>query len=155
MPNSDNQDGVFNKITKEIKYYQQMEWRILKVLQLQQDPPEAVITQSFSGNVETAKSHFFHADALTCNDTNGTQLEYAITADGNGIKFTIAFGTKGTAGIAESDDWADKWTTTKDSLIAADKWIKATTYTYGEKDEDVGVTYPVGWKSIDATPHLF
>ncbi len=140
MPNSDNQDGVFNKITKEIKYYQQMEWRILKVLQLQQDPPEAVITQSFSGNVETAKSHFFHADALTCNDTNGTQLEYAITADGNGIKFTIAFGTKG-AGTAEADDWADTWSTTNESLVRAGKWIK-----------------PVAdqcWTAVDATPHLF
>ena len=141
MPNSDTEYGVYNKQTKEIRFY---------------DESEAVVTQSFGGNVETAKAHFFHADGLTNNDTNGTQLDYAITADGNGIKFTIAFGTKGTAGIAESDDWADKWTTTKDSLIAADKWIKATTYT-GEKDheDDADVTYPAIWKSIDATPHLF
>ncbi len=126
MPNSDNQDGVFNKITKEIRFY---------------DESEAVITQSFSGNVETAKAHFFHADGLTNNDTNGTQLDYAITADGNGIKFTIAFGTKGTAGIAEADDWAATWATTKDSLIAADKWIKPVADQY--------------WTSEDATPHLF
>ena len=147
MPNSDNQDGVFNKITKEIRFYKRLE-----------DSSDEVIAQSFSGNVETAKSTMLHADALTNNDTNGTQLEYAITADGNGIKFTIAFGTKGTPEIAESDDWADTWTTTKDSLVAADKWIKATTYTRTEKDEnddDVDVTYPVIWKSIDATPHLF
>ena len=130
MPNSDNQDGVFNKITKEYKFYKRLE-----------DSSEAVVTQSFGGNVETAKAHFFHADGLTNNDTNGTQLDYAITADGNGIKFTIAFGTKGTAGIAESDDWADKWTTTKDSLVAADKWIKPVADQY--------------WKSVDATPHLF
>ncbi len=145
MPNSDNQDGVFNKITKEIRFYKRAE-----------DSSDEVIAQSFSGNVETAKSTMLHADALTSNDTNATQLDYAITADGNGIKFTIAFGTKGTAGIAESDDWADKWTTTKDSLVAADKWIKATTY-IGEKDheDDADVTYPVIWKSIDATPHLF
>ena len=146
MPNSDNQDGVFNKITKEIRFYKRLE-----------DSSDEVIAQSFSGNVETAKSTMLHADALTNNDTNGTQLEYAITADGNGIKFTIAFGTKG-AGTAQADDWADKWTTTKDSLVAADKWIKATTYTRTEKDEndnDVDVTYPVIWKSIDATPHLF
>ena len=147
MPNSDTQDGVFNKMTKEYKFYKRLE-----------DSSDEVIAQSFGGNVETAKAHFFHADGLTNNDTNGTQLDYAITADGNGIKFTIAFGTKGTAGIAESDDWADTWTTTKDSLVAADKWIKATTYTRTEKDEndnDVDVTYPVIWKSIDATPHLF
>ena len=126
MPNSDNQDGVFNKITKEIRFY---------------DGSEAVVTQSFGGNVETAKAHFFHADGLTNNNTNGTQLDYAITADGNGIKFTIAFGTKGTAGIAESDDWAATWATTKDSLQAADKWIKASDL--------------ITWKSIDTTPHLF
>ena len=144
MPNSDNQDGVFNKITKEIRFYKRAE-----------DSSDEVIAQSFSGNVETAKSTMLHADALTSNDTNATQLDYAITADGNGLKFTIAFGTKG-AGTAEGDDWAGTWTTTKDSLVAADKWIKATTYTHGEKDDDgVDVTYPVIWKSIDATPHLF
>ncbi len=153
MPNSDNQDGVFNKMTREIRYYHNN--GDLDTLKYAEEPVnKSVVTQSFGGNIETAKSHFFHADALTNNDTNGTQLDYAITDDGNGIKFTIAFGTKG-AGTAEADDWADKWRTTKDSLVAANKWIKATTYTYGEKDEDVGVTYPVGWKSIDATPHLF
>ena len=146
MPNSDTEYGVYNKQTKEIRFY--------KILE---DSSDTVVTQSFSGNVETAKSTMFHADALTNNDTNGTQLEYAITADGNGIKFTIAFGTKG-AGTAQADDWAATWRTTKDSLVAADKWIKATTYTRTEKDEndnDVDVTYPVIWKSIDATPHLF
>ena len=143
MPNSDNQDGVFNKITKEIRFYKRAE-----------DSSDEVIAQSFSGNVETAKSTMLHADALTNNDTNGTQVEYAITADGNGIKFTIAFGTKG-AGTAEGDDWAGTWTTTKDSLVAADKWIKATTYTSHKDDDGVDVTYPVIWKSIDATPHLF
>ena len=127
MPNSDNQDGVFNKITKEIRFYTG-------------DDSEAVVTQSFGGNVETAKAHFFHADGLTNNDTNGTQLDYAITADGNGIKFTIAFGTKG-AGTAQADDWADQWLTTKNSLMAADKWIKPVFGQY--------------WKAVDATPHLF
>ena len=130
MPNSDNQDGVFNKMTKEIRFYKRLE-----------DSSDEVIAQSFGGNVETAKAHFFHADGLTNNDTNGTQLDYAITDDGNGIKFTIAFGTKGTAGIAESDDWADTWSTTKDTLVSADKWIKPVADQY--------------WKSVDATPHLF
>ena len=129
MPNSDNQDGVFNKITKEIRFYKRAE-----------DSSDEVIAQSFSGNVETAKSTMFHADALTNNDTNGTQLEYAITADGNGIKFTIAFGTKG-AGTAQADDWANTWLTTKNSLMAADKWIKPVADQY--------------WTAVDATPHLF
>ena len=132
MPNSDTQDGVFNKMTKEIRNYET----------LATDPlTKIVCPQAFGGNVETAKAYFFHADALTSNDTNGTQLEYAITADGNGIKFTIAFGTKGNHDIAEDADWAGLWTTTKDSLIGADKWVKPVTEQY--------------WTAVDATPHLF
>ena len=135
MPNSDNQDGVFNKLTKEIKYH------LNKPDPADGDPAnDSVVTQSFGGNIETAKSHFFHADALTNMDTNGTQLDYAITADGNGIKFTIAFGTKG-AGTAEADDWAATWTTTKDSLLAANKYVNVRADQY--------------WRSTDATPHLF
>ena len=147
MPNSDTQDGVHNKITKEIKFYKHLA-----------DSSEEVLAQSFSGNVETAKAYFLHADALTNNDTNGTQLEYAITADGNGLKFTIAFGTKGTAGIAESDDWTDIWTTTKASLTAAGKWFKATTYVHTAKnidDEDEEGTFNAEVRAVDATPHLF
>ena len=133
MPNSDNQDGVHNKITKEIRYHHD-------ISDPTDDTNKSVIAQSFSGNVETAKSHFFHADALTSNDTNGTQLDYAITADGNGIKFTIAFGTKG-AGTAEADDWAGTWATTKDSLVAANKYVNVRANSY--------------WTATDATPHLF
>ena len=141
MPNSDTGDGVYNKLTKEIKYH-------LNYPAEGSDKPAgedstsygAVITQSFGGNVETAKAHFFHADALTNNNTNGTQLDYAITADGNGIKFTIAFGTKG-GDIAQADDWANTWLTTKNSLMAANKWIKPVFGQY--------------WKAVDATPHLF
>ena len=136
MPNSDNQDGVFNKMTKEIKYYHAP----TPADAVQPDTGD-VVTQSFGGNVETAKAYFFHADALTNNDTNGTQLDYAITADGNGIKFTIAFGTKGTAGIAEGDDWAGLWVSTKDSLIAANKYVNIRAEQY--------------WTAADATPHLF
>jgi hypothetical protein len=142
MPNSDTQDGVHNKLTKEIRFYSHGA-----------DSSEEVIAQSFGGNVETAKSAILHADALTSNDTNATQLEYAITADGNGIKFTIAFGTKG-AGTAEADDWAATWATTKDSLIAADKWFKASTYVLTD-DEGEDVTYNAEPRAIDATPHLF
>ena len=135
MPNSDTADGVHNKITKEIKYYHD-----------NADPDaeepvnNSVVTQSFSGNVETAKSYFLHADALTSNDTNATQIDYAITADGNGLKFTIAFGTKG-AGTAEGDDWAGTWATTKDSLVGANKYVNVRANQY--------------WTAADATPHLF
>ena len=142
MPNSDTQDGVFNKITKEIRNYETLDG----------DPiTEIVCPQAFGGNVETAKAYFFHADALTSNDTNATQLEYAITADGNGIKFTIAFGTKGTAGIAEADDWADIWSTTKATLIAANNHTKLVQYTLS----DGSTTHNYDCQVIDATPHLF
>ena len=102
---------------------------------------DSVVAQSFSGNVETAKSTIFHADALTNNDTNGTQIQYAITADGNGIKFTIAFGTKGASDIDPADDWAAIWATTKTSLCSAEKWVKPVTEQY--------------WTATDETPHLF
>jgi hypothetical protein len=149
MPNADTQDGVFNKITKEIRQYETLEG----------DPlTEIVCPQAFGGNVETAKAYFFHADALTSNDTNGTQLEYAITADGNGIKFTIAFGTKGTAGIAESDDWADTWTTTKATLSAADKWVLPIAQENWRETTANGLAggiVAMDWAAVDATPHLF
>ena len=146
MPNSDTTSGVFNKITKEYRFYKS-----------DKDTPEkdadaiVVVTQSFSGNVETAKSTFLTADALTNNDTNGTQLEYAITADGNGLKMSIAFGTKGTAGIAEADDWADIWSTTKATLIAANNHTKLVQYTLS----DGSTTHNYDCQVIDATPHLF
>tara|TARA_B100000470_G_scaffold107081_1_gene82576 strand:+ start:426 stop:887 length:462 start_codon:yes stop_codon:yes gene_type:complete len=153
MPNSDTQDGVHNKMTKEIKYtYTDGDTLMPKTApdgsaqggtdehQAIIDKEGTIVPQSFSGNVETAKTTMLHADALTNNDTNATQVEYAITADGNGLKFTIAFGTKG-AGTAEDADWADLWTTTKSSLIGADKWVKPVAGQY--------------WDAVDATPHLF
>ena len=140
MPNSDTQDGLFNKLTKEYRFY-----RIAEV----GDGPSEVVTQSFGGNVETAKSTFHTADSVANNDTNATQLEYAITADGNGLKMTIAFGTKG-APISEADDWADTWATTKAALTAADNHVKQEEYTIRED-----VTEKTECRIIDATPHLF
>ena len=139
MPNSDNQDGLFNKITKEYRLYK-----------TDGASSGVVVTQSFGGNVETAKSTFLTDDALTNNDTNGTQLEYAITADGNGLKMTIAFGTKG-AGTAEADDWAATWSTTKDNLVAAGNLFKVVQYTM----VDGSTTANAECRATDATPHLF
>ena len=141
MPNSDTQDGLFNKLTKEYRFY-----RIAEV----GDGTSEVVTQSFGGNVETAKSTFHTADSLANNDTNATQLEYAITADGNGLKMTIAFGTKG-GQIAEADDWADTWSTTKAALTAADNHVKQPVYTL----RDGSSTEKTECRIIDATPHLF
>ena len=44
MPNSDTQDGLHNKITKEFRYHTTTD--------------DSVQTQSFSGNLETAKAFF-------------------------------------------------------------------------------------------------
>ena len=114
MPNSDTQDGLHNKITKII--YQ-------KEVAADGSYPSNV-AQSFSGNLTTAKDFFLTAEAQTLNDTNGTQIEYAIHADGNGLIFTIAFGTKG-AGTAEADDWAGTWKTGKKTLVDAGGWYAA------------------------------
>jgi len=139
MPNSDTQDGVHNKITKEFRYH------------LTTD--DSVQAQSFSGNVETAKALFLTDDYLSNNDTNGTQVEYAITADGNGLKMTIAFGTKGTAGIAEADDWTGIWATNHDVMIAAKSTCKERTYVHTVLDSVQ--TKALRIETIDATPHLF
>ena len=146
MTNSDTQDGLHNKITKII--YQK---------ELAEDSSISNVAQSFGGNLTTAKNFFLTAEAQALSDTNGTQLEYAIHADGNGLIFTIAFGTKG-GNIAEADDWAATWSTTKDSLIAADKWFKPTTYVLTGKNidnEDEEGTFDAIARAIDATPHLF
>ena len=133
MPNSDTEYGVHNKQTKEIKIH------------LVAD--NSVVVQSFSGNVETAKAAILTADALANNDTNATQIDYAITDDGNGLKFTIAFGTKG-SGTAESDDWADTWTTTKAALIAADNYVKLPGWTADFDDTFEGNPMHIGASMI-------
>ena len=140
MPNSDTQDGLHNKITKEFRYHTTTD--------------DSVQTQSFSGNLETAKAFFLSADHLSNNDTNGTQIEYAITADGNGLKYTIAFGTKGTAGIAEADDWTGIWQTNVDTMKTADDMFNQKTYVVTSSDGEES-THRLRGDSIDATPHLF
>ena len=127
MANSDTTYGVYNKISREIKIYQQ--------------PENTVVTQNFSGNVETAKSFFFTADALNCFNTNATQLAWAITDDGNGIKFTIAFGIPKNS---NSTPWAEAWRTTKESLQTANNWINAS-----------AVSDLTHWKSESVDSHLF
>ena len=140
MPNSDTQDGLHNKITKEFRYHSTTD--------------DSVQTQDFGGNLETAKAFFLSADHLANNDTNSTQIEYAITADGNGLKYTIAFGTKGTAGIAEGDDWTGIWATNVDTMKAADTIFNARTYVVTNSDGEES-THNLCCRATDATPHLF
>ncbi len=131
MANTDNTFGVHNKATRIYKIY------------LTDD--DSVVSQSFGGNVETAKSFFFTDDALTCWNDNSTQISWAITDDGNGIKVTNAFGTKGAANQDPAQDWAALWTSTKNTLQSADNWIKS------EPAAGEGKV----WKMTTSTDHLF
>jgi hypothetical protein len=122
MTNSDTQFGTYNKLTKEMRAY----WN--------EDPANAtvrneggratdssVIYQKFDGNVETAKSLFLTDAALTSINDNATQLEWAITDDNNGLKFTIAFGTKSDH---TATSWVETWSTEKTTLQDADGYFK-------------------------------
>lgn len=137
MANSDTAYGIYNKISREVKIYTVEGLGSIS-------PADTVVTQNFGGNVETAKSYFFTDDALNCFNTNATQLAWAITDDGNGIKFTIAFGVPKDP---NQTPWADAWSTTKQSLQTAKNWVKTSAYEY--KSE------PMHWKSTATDSHLF
>jgi len=141
MPNSDSQDGVHNKITKDL-YFVKTEANGTII------SPHQRLSQSFSGNVDTAKAYFLTSNALDCIDTNATQAQFAITADGNGLTFTVAFGTKG-AGTAEGDDWAALYKARKDALIAADDWIK------GERQGTGDAAKHAAWGGGNGTPYTW
>ena len=57
-----------------------------------------------------------------------TELQWALVNDSDslatGVKYTYTFGTKGTAGIAEADDWAGLYTSRKQTLDDAAGWHK-------------------------------
>ena len=162
MPNSDIQDGVHNKITKE--------YRIVKAdggwsNSANTEPgdsfngakadPEVILDPGLGGDVDTAKNYFLTTNALANFDTDATQVSFAITADGKGLKWTAAFGTKG-AGTAEGDDWAALFKARKDELIAARDWIKgeydATEKDKGNDSAGSGVRH-VAWK--DGEPYTW
>ena len=123
MTNSDTQFGTYNKLTKEIRAYWNDDPANATVRnEGGRDENSSVIYQKFGGNVETAKSPFLTDAALTSMNDNATELDWAITDDNNGLKFTIAFGTK-SDGSATS--WADTWSTEKASLQDANGYFKA------------------------------
>jgi len=138
MPNSDTTYGVFNKKTR--------------IYQILYTDDRSVVTQDFGGNVETAKNFFFTTDALANWNTNSTQLEWAITDDGNGLKVTNAFGTKG-SGTPEADDWAGLWVTTKQSLIDASNWINSSALVADADGDKSGVVK--SWLMTESSEHLF
>jgi len=71
--------------------------------------------------VATAKAHFFTDSALTVMDECCTVLLWELIGN-TGLKTTFAFGTKGTAGIAEADDWAEQYNSRKTALIDSSGW---------------------------------
>ena len=155
MANSDNTHGVFNKLSKDYKLV-----RIDRASGNLIEPNE-ILAQSFGGNIETAKDYFLTSDAKACFEAYGTQVQFGITADGNGLAWTIAFGTKG-AGTAEGADHAAKWTETKDALIAADNWIAgdregvgAIAWAGGGGSGAGDNGEPYTWLATDSAEHLF
>ena len=140
MPNSDNTYGVFNKQTKIV--YQK---------QHQADSSWDVVSQSFSGNLTTAKNFFLTAEAQACINDNGTQVQFAITGDGNGLKWTVAFGT---VTNPATKSWATKFTEAKDALVSGDGWApSALTTDWVQADE--GGTGAKQWFIEDDSDHLF
>ena len=113
MTNSDNTYGTFNKQTKIVS---------------QIDDGSTALT-TFA-NVEAAKTFYFTDDALAVWDETCTELQWALVADDNGdntkLKYTFSFGTKGTAGIAEADDWAEQYNSRKTVLINNSTWMKSS-----------------------------
>ena len=104
MPNSDNQFGTFNKRTQ--------------ILTQVDDGSTAL--QNFA-DVDVAKSWFYTADALTVFDECCTELQWSLV-DNQKLKYTMAFGTKGTPGIAKADDWAGQFNSRKTVLIDSNDW---------------------------------
>jgi len=143
MPNSDNTYGTFNKTTRIYKILYAESWHASN---------NTVVPQNFGGNVETAKNFFFTTEALNNWNDTSTQIQWAITDAGNGIKVTNAFGTKG-GNISESDDWTGIWNATTKSLTDAGNWIKSTALEPDATGDQAG--FIKGWSTTESTDHLF
>ena len=115
MTNSDNQYGTFNKRTQ--------------ILTQINDGSTAL--QNFA-DVDAAKSWFYTANALTVFDECCTELLWSVV-DSQKLKYTMTFGTKGTPGIAEADDWAGQFNSRKSALIDSNDWVN-NPYTTEEVD---------------------
>ena len=145
MVNSDTAFGLHNKITKIIYQYESYRDE-------DSSEQERIKSQSFSGNVTTAKNFYLTTEALACIDDNGTQVSYAITDDGNGLKWTVAFGTPTDA---SQKSWATKYTETKDTLIGSDGWVPTALRSNWVIDDDAGNTGAKQWFIEDSSDHLF
>ena len=139
MPNSDNTYGTFNKRTHI----------------LSQIDDGSTALQNFA-DVDAAKSYFFTTDALSVWETNCTNLQWALVADGNGdntkLKVTFDFGTKGSATQVAADDWAEQHNTRKTALI--DTPLKSFSISNAVQTDTDPITGT--WEvNITATGHTF
>ena len=121
MANSDNTFGTFNKKTQ-----------ILTQIDDGTTGWPATWSAINFANIDEAKSFFYTADALAVFEECCTELQW-ILVDNQKLKYTMAFGTKGTTGIAEADDWAGQFNSRKTALINANNWAK-NGYTTEEVD---------------------
>jgi len=140
MTNSDNTFGTFNKITH-----------------IAAQPYDGSTALTTFADVAAAKAHFFTTDAITIFDETCTELQWEVINDARGdatsLKWTMAFGTKGTD-TAEADDWSAQHLTRKQAKIDAplksfnisgaaqdwDSWVYTVTatghnFTVGEQVE--------------------
>jgi len=105
MTNSDNTFGTFNKITH-----------------IAAQPYDGSTALTTFSSVDDAKAFYFTADAITIFDETCTELQWEVINDSRGdatsLKWTMAFGTKGT-GTAEADDWSAQHLTRKQAKIDA------------------------------------
>ena len=105
MTNSDNTFGTFNKITH-----------------IAAQPYDGSTALTTFADVAAAKAHFFTADAITIFDETCTLLEWELVNDARGdttgLKWTMAFGTKGTD-TDEADDWSALHVSRKQAKIDA------------------------------------
>lgn len=121
MPNSDNAFGTYNKITM---IYERV-WP---------DPAPADTTQFSQAwkegaeGIAEAKAWHFTDEGLAVFDECCTELQWGLVEDADGwpmkLKATMTFGTKGTAGIAAADDWAEQFKSRKTALINANNFFK-------------------------------
>ena len=103
MLNTDNKFGVFNKTTH--------------ILHQTLEPAKQF------DNLEDAKKWFFTDQALAVHDSTCTQLEWELI-ENKKLKYTMAWGTKGTPGIKPEEDWTGQYDKQKLDLINSNSWAK-------------------------------
>ena len=114
---------------------------------------DGVVSQSFGGDVETAKSYFFTDDALTMWADTSDQIQWAITADGNGIKVTNAHENQNKKG--------DTYASTVTALSDANKFLQPNAHqTFSESDGTASDDPDAKnrnryWKMTTSDDHLF